>query len=159
MSEVALAAAEAPLVLALDVGTSSVRAIVYDARGRAVAGAAARGGTEPRTTPDGGVEIDADALVACTASVLDALLARAPEAVAAVLSSLTDNGCWLTPLTTTSHPYNGPSPAAVTGGEYQTTRVGDLWDVSPYNTDFPPEGISTAVFIKNMGDLIEALQA
>lgn len=83
----------------------------------------------------------------------------APEAVAAVLSSLTDNGCWLTPLTTTSNPYNGPSPAAVTGGEYQTTRVGDLWDVSPYNTDFPPEGISTAVFIKNMGDLIEALQA
>ena len=37
--------------------------------------------------------------------------------------------------------------------------VGDLWDVSPYNTDFPVEGISTAVFIKNMGDLIEALQA
>jgi hypothetical protein len=85
--------------------------------------------------------------------------APAPEAVAAVLSKLDGNGAWITPLTTTSNPYNGPSPAAVTGGEYQTTRVGDLWDVSPYNTDFPVDGISTAVFIRNMGDLIESLAA
>jgi hypothetical protein len=79
--------------------------------------------------------------------------------VAAVVAKLDGNGAWITPLTTTSNPYNGASPMAVTGGEYQTTRVGDLWDVSPYTTDFPPDGISTAVFIRNMGDLIEALQA
>jgi hypothetical protein len=85
--------------------------------------------------------------------------APAPGDVATVLSSLTDNGAWITPLTTTSNPYHGPSPTAVTGGEYQTTRVGDLWDVSPYTTDFPQDGISTAVFVRHMGDLIEALQA
>ena len=47
--------------------------------------------------------------------------------------------------------------AAVTGGEYQTTRVGDLWDTSPYNTDYPVECVSTQVFIRNMGELIETL--
>ena len=37
------------------------------------------------------------------------------------------------------------------------TRVGDLWDTSPYRTDFPVEGVSTSVFIRNMGELIETL--
>ena len=37
-------------------------------------------------------------------------------------------------------------------------RVGDLWDTSPYQTDFPVESISTQAFIRNMGDLIEALE-
>ncbi|HZR97675.1 MAG TPA: gluconokinase [Chloroflexota bacterium] len=84
MSEIGLAEARAPLVLALDVGTSSVRALVYDAAGRAVRGAAARQAVAPRTTPDGGVEIDADGLVACTTAVLDALADAAPEALRAV---------------------------------------------------------------------------
>ncbi|WP_374322282.1 pectate lyase [Brevundimonas sp.] len=78
---------------------------------------------------------------------------------AEVMSGLNARGYWPTPLTTTSNPYNGPSPTAVTGGEYQTTRVGDLWDTSPYHTDFPVEGVSTSVFVRNMGDLIEALGA
>jgi hypothetical protein len=78
---------------------------------------------------------------------------------AEVMSGLNARGYWATPLTTTSNPYNGPSPTAVTGGEYQMTRVGDLWDTSPYQTDFPVEGVSTSVFIRNMGDLIEALGA
>lgn len=76
---------------------------------------------------------------------------------AEVMAGLNARGYWSTPLTTTSNPYKGPSPAAVTGGEYQMTRVGDLWDTSPYQTDFPVEGVSTSVFIRNMGDLIEAL--
>ncbi|HEY7064838.1 MAG TPA: gluconokinase [Chloroflexota bacterium] len=84
MTEVELAAAEAPLVLALDVGTSSVRAIIYDARGRAVAGAAGHGGIEPRVTPDGGVEVDADALVTSTLAQIDAVARQAPAALAAV---------------------------------------------------------------------------
>ena len=29
---------------------------------------------------------------------------------------------------------------------------------SPYTTDYPVEGVSTAAFIKNMGDLIETLE-
>lgn len=80
--------------------------------------------------------------------------ARASELV----SALNERGYWPTPLTTVSNPYIGPSPAAVTGGEFQTTRVGDLWDTSPYRTDFPVESISTQAFIRNMGDLIEVLE-
>ena len=76
---------------------------------------------------------------------------------AEVMAGLNARGYWSTPLTTTSNPYKGPSPTTVTGGEYQMTRVGDLWDTSPYQTDFPVEGVSTSVFIRNMGDLIEAL--
>jgi hypothetical protein len=89
---------------------------------------------------------------------------RRPRPVAAgrageLASSLNTRGYWPTPMTTTSNPYIGPSPEAVTGGEYQTTRVGDLWDTSPYNTDFPVECISTEAFVRNIGDLIEALAA
>ena len=96
MGEVVLAAAQAPLVLALDAGTSSVRAIVYDARGRAIQGAAATGAVPPHATPDGGVEVNADALVACTAAVVDALARRAPAAfgaVCAVAASTSGTAC------------------------------------------------------------------
>jgi len=89
----------------------------------------------------------------------DARRHAAPTAqrTAEVLAGLNARGYWPSPLTTTSNPYIGEAPAAVTGGEYQTTRVGDLWDTSPYNTDYPVECVSTQVFVKNMGDLIEAL--
>ena len=82
-----------------------------------------------------------------------------PARVAELVSGLNARGYWPSPLTTTSNPYIGPAPAEVTGGEYQTTRVGDLWDTSPYNTDFPVECISTQVFVRNLGDLIEGLAA
>ena len=86
-------------------------------------------------------------------------LARpAPGRAAELVSGLNTRGYWPSPLTTTSNPYIGEAPAAVTGGEYQTTRVGDLWDTSPYNTDYPVECVSTQVFIRNMGELIEALE-
>lgn len=77
--------------------------------------------------------------------------------VAELIAGLNSRGYWPTPLTTTSNPYIGDAPEAVTGGEYQMTRVGDLWDTSPYRTDFPVEGVSTSVFIRNMGELIETL--
>lgn len=90
----------------------------------------------------------------------DARKAAAPRPgrAAELISSLNARGYWPTPMTTTSNLYRGPSPKEVTGGEYQTTRVGDLWDTSPYQTDFPVEAISTQAFIRNMGDLIEALE-
>jgi ribulose kinase len=44
------------LVVALDVGTSSARARVFDAEGRALPGAEGHVAYEPSTTPDGGVE-------------------------------------------------------------------------------------------------------
>jgi hypothetical protein len=42
-------------------------------------------------------------------------------------------------------------------GDYRTTRVGDYSDTSPYITDKPVTGISTAAFIANMTKLIAAL--
>lgn len=81
------------------------------------------------------------------------------ERVAELIGSLNERGYWPTPLTTTSNPYIGPSPAEVQPGEFRITRVGDKWDTSPYITDFPVEGISTSAYIRNMGVLIRALGA
>lgn len=60
-------------ILALDVGTSSTRAIVFDAAGRKV-GPVAQRPYEQATTPDGGVEVDADSLLEWTALCLDEAL-------------------------------------------------------------------------------------
>jgi hypothetical protein len=76
---------------------------------------------------------------------------------AELVSGLNARGYWPTPMTNTSNPWIGEAPAAVTGGEYQSTNVGDVYDTSPYRTDYPVEVISTAAFVRNMGDLIEAL--
>ncbi len=70
-------AAHAPCVLALDIGTSSVRASVYDAAGDEVAGTQARVARDFRTTADGGAELDAEVALAETACVVDETLARA----------------------------------------------------------------------------------
>jgi gluconokinase len=57
-------------VLALDVGSSSVRACPYDERGREAGGAAQRT-YEARQARDGSAELDADELVAAARAVLD----------------------------------------------------------------------------------------
>ena len=75
-------------ILALDVGTSSIRAIGYDALGRPLPGADARVGCEPTATPDGGSELDPEELVAATASAIDRCLAAAPGPPAAVGASV-----------------------------------------------------------------------
>ena len=89
----------------------------------------------------------------------DARRTTAPPArrAADLSASLNARGYWPTPLTTTSNPFIGDGPQTVTGGEYRTTRVGDIHDTSPWTTDFPVEGVSTESFIRNMGDLIEAV--
>jgi gluconokinase len=56
-------AARDPLVLAIDVGTSSARAFVYDAAGDMVDDWGARRKYDVYTTKDGGVEVEANALV------------------------------------------------------------------------------------------------
>jgi gluconokinase len=68
--------ARAPFVVALDAGTSSGRAALFDAEGREVAGTHARVEWSFQTTRAGGAEIDADWLLAQTACVLDETLAR-----------------------------------------------------------------------------------
>jgi len=63
-----------PILAALDVGSSSVRALAFDRRGGSLDVGVQRP-YEPTTTPDGGVEIDADRLVELTAETLDGLVA------------------------------------------------------------------------------------
>jgi gluconokinase len=62
---------QAPFVLAIDVGTSSVRALFYDALGRAVEGVEGRAGYQMSTTSDGGVEIDPNQLLGMTIGAID----------------------------------------------------------------------------------------
>jgi len=75
-------------ILALDVGTSSIRAIGYDALGQPLPGADARVGCEPTATPDGGSELDPEELVAATAFAIDRCVASAPGPPAAVGASV-----------------------------------------------------------------------
>ncbi len=61
-------------VLAIDIGTSSVRAILFDRMGR-TASSSFQNTYDMETTPDGGVYIDADRLAAEVGSVLDGFCA------------------------------------------------------------------------------------
>lgn len=76
----------APLVLSLDLGTSSARAALFDGTGQRC--------TEPRrvhyelrTTPDGGAELDPTALATAVEGLLDALLQEVNQPVDAVALS------------------------------------------------------------------------
>ncbi len=71
-------------VLALDVGTSSVRASLYGEDGRLIPGSAIRIVHQVSYLADGGVETDADALYERLTNAIDHCLAACPGAVAAV---------------------------------------------------------------------------
>lgn len=66
-----------PLVLALDVGTSSVRGALYDGRALRLEETAAHESHPLIAGPDGAVEAPADELAACVERVVDAVLAAA----------------------------------------------------------------------------------
>jgi gluconokinase len=73
------------MVIALDVGTSSVRAGFYDGAGRAIAGRSHQVAHAPTFTPDGGVEHDAARLLEGVVACLDAIHPnRPPEETRAV---------------------------------------------------------------------------
>jgi gluconokinase len=66
-----------PLILAIDVGTSSTRALLYDAAGNMVEGIEGRVTYQMNLTADGGVEIDADELVELTCRAIDEAMRQA----------------------------------------------------------------------------------
>jgi gluconokinase len=68
---------EPPYVLALDIGTSSVRAGLYDRPGRRVPEVEAGQTHAPTTTSDGGAEMDPEALVEAACCTLESALAQA----------------------------------------------------------------------------------
>jgi gluconokinase len=77
---VAAERAETPFVLALDLGSSSLRAIVYDAQAREVDGTEGRRAWQWTTMPDGGVEGDPDALLDGAFEAVDQSIAGAGSA-------------------------------------------------------------------------------
>jgi gluconokinase len=76
--------AEQPLALALDIGTSSTRAIIFDRHGHALRDSECQLKYELTTTPDGGAEVDARMLADLVASSIDSVLERHKVAIAAV---------------------------------------------------------------------------
>ncbi len=68
-----------PLILAIDVGTSSIRALLFDAQGRPLQRTAARGTYVIRTSRDGAAEADPDAMVEVILSCIDEALAKAGD--------------------------------------------------------------------------------
>ncbi len=71
-------------VLALDIGTSSVRAVLFDEAGRQVEGCLADRPHAPDATPDGGAEFDPTALLSRTADAIDEVLAAAAGRAAGI---------------------------------------------------------------------------
>lgn len=70
-----------PFALALDFGTSSVRASLFDSRGRELNETRARIERDFRTGREGGAEMDADAAFVEAVSVIDATISRAPREI------------------------------------------------------------------------------
>ena len=90
MKAIPLKRAERPLVLALDIGTSSCRALLYEARTRRVDGVGGQVAYEPRTTADGGAEFDPDVLLEQVGQVVESVTrkgGRALDGVGAVATS------------------------------------------------------------------------
>ncbi len=79
MSTVAPDRAEEPLILAIDIGTSSVRTGFFDRLGRAVQGIEARQKHELRTSAEGASEADPDALLELVFTCLDGAVSRAGD--------------------------------------------------------------------------------
>lgn len=68
--------AEPPLVVSIDIGTSSIRASIFDRTGRSVEGMEARGAHEIQTTSEGAAEADPDALLHLVFECLDRLMEK-----------------------------------------------------------------------------------
>src|SRR5258708_1186844 len=68
--------ARSPLVLALDIGTSGLRVFLFDVRGRPVASCIAHADRPLRTSPGGGVTVDAGGRVRAACGGIDGVLAR-----------------------------------------------------------------------------------
>ena len=79
-----MAVAEVPLILTLDIGTSSVRAMIWDRAGDWVKDWEAEIEHTMTVTPDGGVETDPDKLLKRTAKCIDLVLDKAGKDAASI---------------------------------------------------------------------------
>jgi len=113
-------------VLALDVGTSSVRCLAFDRQARPVAGVRVAREIEPRATRDGGMELDAERLLqvtlTCLAEAATALSRRGGHAMGVASSTfwhgllgVDAGGQPVTPLYLWSDTRSGPAALALRG--------------------------------------------
>jgi len=70
-----------PLVLSIDVGTSSARVTAFDTAGERVGSIGASQAHQPHTTPDGGAELDADELIERVLRLLEGACSQIPAGV------------------------------------------------------------------------------
>jgi gluconokinase len=80
-------------MIALDLGTSSARAVVYDVRARLVTGLEGRVEYQMTVSQDGGVEINADHLADLLCQVMDLLLEQAKTSIEDFAGSLGGVAC------------------------------------------------------------------
>src|SRR5581483_9672690 len=78
--------AEPPFVLAVDVGTTSVRAELFDRWARAIRGTGFAAECPVETTADGGAQIDPEALFDLTVGVIDQAVKAASKGLGEGLS-------------------------------------------------------------------------
>jgi gluconokinase len=127
--------AEAPLILTIDIGTSSTRAMLFDRVGRPVPGALAQIPNDLHTTPDGGSEFDPKLLVQHVATAIDRVLERAgplQDQIAGVgidtfvtnLMGLSASGEPVTPVFTYADTRNVPDAEALRA-EFDLAEVHD----------------------------------
>lgn len=94
-----------PSILALDIGTSSVRALLYDAGGNALPGIQAQVTYQLTTSHEGEASVDADSLVELLARAIDEVLQKVdPEA--AGIAAVATSAFWhtLLPLDSSGRP-------------------------------------------------------
>lgn len=77
ITAVAPDAAATPFILALDIGSSSTRAVIYDAQARSIAGCDAQAANLIQTSGDGAAQADAAALLDGALGCIDVVLAQA----------------------------------------------------------------------------------
>ena len=82
-----------PFILALDVGTSSTRTLLFDATGRAVRGVHAQHSYQLTTSNEGEVSVDADTLVAAVVETVDEAL-KAAGILAAHIGAVATDTFW-----------------------------------------------------------------
>jgi gluconokinase len=93
MPSVSLVDAAPPLALALDLGTSSLRALLFDREGRGIQETEEQLRYPLRTTADGGAEVDASPLFDLLVRCLDGTLTRAGGAASGIIAVGT-TGFW-----------------------------------------------------------------
>ena len=84
MPSVTLAVDRAPLIVALDAGTSSVRALAFDNLGHAIGESEEQISYRLETTPDGGATFPAERLFDLTVKAIDGVFARLGDAASSV---------------------------------------------------------------------------